>query len=435
MSQEQQQQIQPTEQTQPQQQPEKKEKEKKKKLTKEEYLALVKEKFKDHNTLNSIDVQDTPTEYVKVDGVVKGKDLWNNNIIWEFAKGLKPGVDLTRIPFPVCITQARSFLQNFTDYFEYNNFLTLAANEDDPHKRMKYVAQWYLSGFAHAMKLVRKPYNPVLGEVFRTMWIGENGSKTHYVAEQVSHHPPISAFYISNREDGWVGNGTVTFSVSFNIVHAWAYLNGMQRIKLLKYDEEYYWKFPPTKASGFYVGPFMMEMGGEVQIKCEKNPFWASFDFKTTSMFSKSNLYKVEGKIMNEKNVVDTFGGQYFQNIKMNKDEMFFDAEHPPKCPQRYEVPMEKLWGRESQYVWKDLTKAVIEGDSENAAKAKNEVEDWQRLERKDDEANGVKFVPRLFDKVDDSTYTYKYADEKPIEKGKEESYEIAGKILRRDLN
>ena len=35
-----------------------------------------------------------------------------------------------------------------------------------------------------------KPFNPVIGETFQA---DINGGK--YAAEQVSHHPPISAFY------------------------------------------------------------------------------------------------------------------------------------------------------------------------------------------------------------------------------------------------
>jgi hypothetical protein len=37
----------------------------------------------------------------------------------------------------------------------------------------------------------------------------EDGSKTTYIAEQVSHHPPISAFYSYNNDlnitfEGWL---------------------------------------------------------------------------------------------------------------------------------------------------------------------------------------------------------------------------------------
>lgn len=53
---------------------------------------------------------------------------------------------------------------------------------------------------------LKKPYNPILGETFRCYWGNPNGTKTYFVAEQVSHHPPVSAFYVSNRKEGYVVN-------------------------------------------------------------------------------------------------------------------------------------------------------------------------------------------------------------------------------------
>lgn len=48
--------------------------------------------------------------------------------------------------------------------------------------------QSYLQG-------VKKPYNPVLGEFFRCKYKYQDGSNAYYIAEQVSHHPPASAFF------------------------------------------------------------------------------------------------------------------------------------------------------------------------------------------------------------------------------------------------
>ena len=57
---------------------------------------------------------------------------------------------------------------------------------------------------------LKKPYNPIIGETFRCMWPNaENDSKTFYIGEQVSHHPPVSAFYVSNRKDGYVIGGSI----------------------------------------------------------------------------------------------------------------------------------------------------------------------------------------------------------------------------------
>ena len=76
------------------------------------------------------------------------------------------------------------------------------------------VLRWYLSSFHAGRKstIAKKPYNPILGETFRCHWhvdesqppgqpvtdgplpwCGEN--ELCFIAEQVSHHPPISAFY------------------------------------------------------------------------------------------------------------------------------------------------------------------------------------------------------------------------------------------------
>ena len=53
---------------------------------------------------------------------------------------------------------------------------------------------------------LKKPYNPIIGESFRCYWLHPNGTKTYFVSEQISHHPPVSAYYVSNRQEGYVVN-------------------------------------------------------------------------------------------------------------------------------------------------------------------------------------------------------------------------------------
>lgn len=43
-----------------------------------------------------------------------------------------------------------------------------------------------------------KSYNPILGEFFRCRYEYPDGTRGYYIAEQVSHHPPISAFYYAS---------------------------------------------------------------------------------------------------------------------------------------------------------------------------------------------------------------------------------------------
>lgn len=71
--------------------------------------------------------------------------------------------------------------------------------------KLFYTIDWCYHLLGHFQGL-KKPYNPILGETFRCFWLHPNGTKTHFVAEQVSHHPPVSAFYVSNRKEGYVVN-------------------------------------------------------------------------------------------------------------------------------------------------------------------------------------------------------------------------------------
>ena len=47
---------------------------------------------------------------------------------------------------------------------------------------------------------VKKPLNPILGEHFACKWKFDDGTESLYLAEQVSHHPPMSAYFYMNPD-------------------------------------------------------------------------------------------------------------------------------------------------------------------------------------------------------------------------------------------
>ena len=87
------------------------------------------------------------------------------------------------------------------------------------------------------LKGVKKPYNPILGEVFHCKW--EYGSAemgtTYYVAEQVSHHPPISSFYFVNRKRNWTMNVSLRPKSKFLGNSAASIMEGEAHLHLLNY--------------------------------------------------------------------------------------------------------------------------------------------------------------------------------------------------------
>jgi hypothetical protein len=72
--------------------------------------------------------------------------------------------------------------------------------KQDPIQRFLDVVCYFLSGFHSRPKGVKKPFNPVLGEFFRCQWDFLDGSRSFYLCEQVSHHPPMSAYIYANPE-------------------------------------------------------------------------------------------------------------------------------------------------------------------------------------------------------------------------------------------
>ena len=65
-----------------------------------------------------------------------------------------------------------------------------ALKETDISEQIKYVALAFMFMFACNPK-VSKPFNPILGETCQSSIGG-----IPFYMEQISHHPPISAYYM-----------------------------------------------------------------------------------------------------------------------------------------------------------------------------------------------------------------------------------------------
>jgi hypothetical protein len=75
----------------------------------------------------------------------------------------------------------------------------------EPEQRFTSVLKWWISNLVTTPRLGImhcKPYNAIHGEVFACKFI-QDDSKTFYIAEQVSHHPPISALYLVNPQKNY----------------------------------------------------------------------------------------------------------------------------------------------------------------------------------------------------------------------------------------
>nr|XP_021532683.1 oxysterol-binding protein-related protein 5 [Aotus nancymaae] len=205
----------------------------------------------------------------------------NKSLMWTLLKQLRPGMDLSRVVLPTFVLEPRSFLNKLSDHYHHADLLSRAAVEEDAYSRMKLVLRWYLSGFYKKPKGIKKPYNPILGETFRCCWFHpQTDSRTFYIAEQVSHHPPVSAFHVSNRKDGFCISGSITAKSRFYGNSLSALLDGKATLTFLNQAEDYTLTMPYAHCKGLLYGTMTLELGGKVTIECAKNNFQAELEFK-----------------------------------------------------------------------------------------------------------------------------------------------------------
>nr|XP_057932942.1 oxysterol-binding protein-related protein 8 isoform X1 [Doryrhamphus excisus] len=348
----------------------------------------------------------------------------NKSLIWTLLKQVRPGMDLSKVVLPTFILEPRSFLDKLSDYYYHADFLSEAAVEENAYNRMKKVVKWYISGFYKKPKGLKKPYNPIIGETYRCMWLHQKTtSKTFYIAEQVSHHPPVSAFYVSNRKDGFCLSGSILAKSKFYGNSLSAILDGEARLTFLNRGEDYVMNMPYAHCKGILYGTMTLELGGQITIGCEKTGYSAQLEFKLKPFLGSSDcVNQVSGKIKLGKEVLATLEGHWDSEIFINdKKTGTVDTFWNPTPDLRQSrltrctVPPEEQGEFESERLWQHVTRAINNKDQTEATNEKFILEENQRKSARERKAKCEEWIPTLFEQDPVSgEWHYKYADTRP---------------------
>ena len=114
------------------------------------------------------------------------------------------GKDLSKITMPIWLNEPVSMLQKVGELNHYHHVIEDAITQKDECKKLGYIAIFAMSQYSHVYGRNRKPFNPILGETFEIIQ-----PNYRYFSEQVSHHPPISAFYSEGKGYYTYGNTNV----------------------------------------------------------------------------------------------------------------------------------------------------------------------------------------------------------------------------------
>jgi len=195
------------------------------------------------------------------------------------------------ISLPSWLYEPLTILQRSAEMIEYSSVLCQAANSEDPVERLAFIAGFAVSGYS-ATQRYQPNFNPILGETFEFV---DQRNNTRFLAEQVSHHPPISAVHAIN--DNWIfwQNSSPLTKFLGNSIDLDT--QGRTHVIFPKRNEHYFYTNPScTRIHNIIIGTMWIEHFGLLNISNADGSLQCTVNFKKSGIFQGCQ-YKVEGFI------------------------------------------------------------------------------------------------------------------------------------------
>ncbi|RMJ08502.1 hypothetical protein CDV36_011878 [Fusarium kuroshium] len=317
--------------------------------------------------------------------------------------------DLANITAPPFFLAPASVVENPRCWAERPKVFCAPSFEPNPEKRSLLVLELFLVGLRTQLYIagspgvsIKKPLNAFLGELFLASWTDDNCT-TRLVSEQVSHHPPITAIHISDKDNSIRADGYARVEMTFNgTVHIRQI--GHTILHVSQFNEDYILPLPDVQVRGLLSACFYPEIVGCYRIisssgyiseikfsgvglmRGKKNSFEAYVYHKSEP---KKRIFALSG-VWSEGWVIKD--GQTGQVLKT------YTVEAPENEPAVMQVdPVEDQDPWESRRAWRDVIENLKRGNIRAAATAKHVVEEAQRHMRKQETILGENWSPLFF--------------------------------------
>ena len=218
----------------------------------------------------------------------------SNTMISDMIKSL--GKD--KVQLPINYNEPLSMLQKQCEKFAYSNLLHQASTTDDPCLKLAYIAGFITADLSTNINRILKPFNPILGETYEYF---DNNLKYRYFSEQVSHHPPISAFICES--DNFVFFGDTKSKTKFNLFKGLVELLFLSKYNLIlkNSNDHYIFNKPDVYFRGLVFGTPHYDFKGIIKIQeLYKNEAFAELEFFEEGKKIKTSGY-FEGNILDSK--------------------------------------------------------------------------------------------------------------------------------------
>ena len=320
--------------------------------------------------------------------------------------------DLSSLTAPPFILSTKSLVEYSTHWAEHPSIFVAPADEDNPEKRALLVLKWFITTLkqqycSRSEKLgsEKKPLNPFLGELFLGKWNDEAGT-TQLVSEQVSHHPPVTAYCIWNDKHGLQLQGYNGQKASFSGGRINVKQVGHAMLHLKKYNEDYLITFPSLHIEGLVTGSPFVELEQSSYIRSSTG-FVSKIDYSGRGWLSgKKNslvarLYAKE----QENDELYKIDGQWsrvfiIHDMKKKKVLETIDTTAMKTTPLQV-APIAEQDPLESRRAWQKVAEAIRKGDMDKTSAEKSAIENIQRALRKKEQEEGKVWPRRFFKKIE----------------------------------
>uniref|UniRef100_A0A8C1YG18 Oxysterol-binding protein n=1 Tax=Cyprinus carpio TaxID=7962 RepID=A0A8C1YG18_CYPCA len=329
------------------------------------------------------------------------------------------GKDLSKVAMPVQLNEPLNTLQRLCEEVEYSHLLDTAVNTHDPHMRMVYIAAFAISAYACSFtRAGGKPFNPILGETYECL---RPDKGFRFIAEQVSHHPPVSACHCESKNyTFWqdVRWKNKFWGKSMEIVPM-----GVTHLELPGFGDRYEWSKVTSCIHNILSGQRWIEHYGEMSIKHSTTMGDVSH-CKVTFLKSRSgglNANEVEGVVTDSHGrVIHSLFGKWSEALYLGKPPSvtcIWRANPTPEDHEQYygftQFAIELNELEEGLKPLLPLTdtrfrpdqRLLEEGDIAGAEEQKERIEVLQRERRRVLQENSMTHSPRFFKRAEDDSW------------------------------
>eukprot|EP00163_Fabomonas_tropica_P005932 TRINITY_DN15580_c0_g1_i1.p1 TRINITY_DN15580_c0_g1~~TRINITY_DN15580_c0_g1_i1.p1 ORF type:complete len:644 (-),score=147.12 TRINITY_DN15580_c0_g1_i1:128-2059(-) len=376
----------------------------------------------------------------------------NGPSLWDMLKNAI-GKDLSRITLPAIYMMPLSVLQRWAEELEYRYLVEKAIAEEDPMERLLWVTAFAMSAYGSTINeeqkpVQGKPFNPLLGETFE--WDRQKDWGLRFFAEQVSHHPPITAFHCVHKD--WIWHGDCNLKNKFWGNSVEVFPTGKIHLHLRKWGEHYSWSKVTTCVHSLMSKEPYPDHYGWLEVRCHQTNRVCRLKLVKKGFFGGGRFEMHGAAYTPEGDHVFTLGGKWSEalwvreavpedNPKKKKKSALKDVDLPPT---------RELWRQKPRPPWAEKMyrmtehsmsinephpdvlkwcaptdarkrpdeRAMENGDMRLCTSEKIRLEEKQRAARKRREKAGGTWTPRWFEKRFDPesqsegwTYTGKYWD------------------------